>query len=209
MNLKGLNKVLVSIHGPQEPARRQQDSSLNTQESGFVSVTLLNAPFSGSERKKRKVGDRKSNEIETIIKETFNSTIMLDIYPRSEISINIHLFETDGSVICSIINATTMALVDAGISLKDLVIGCSIAIQKPSQMIYLDATQTEQTWSNTSAYLPIAIKCRNQDIVYMQLESRISEELIESGLVKAVEGCKKVQDILEIYLKVYMTSKFK
>jgi exosome complex component RRP41 len=172
-------------------------------------VKLLNAPFSGNERKKRKAGDRKTSEIESIIKETFNSTILLEIYPRSEISINIHILETDGSVICSIINATTMALIDAGINMKDMIISCSIAIQKQSQQIYLDVTQTEQTWSNTSAYLPIAITSRNQDIVFMQLESRINETLIETALQTAVEGCKKIHAILEQYLKDYVTTIFK
>ena len=202
---KGLNKVLVTINGPQEPSRRSDQ--INNQESGFITVNVLNTPFSGNDRKKKRSGDRRTTEIESIVKETFNSIVILDIYPRSEILICIQVFETDGSLICAILNATTMALIDAGINLKDMVLSCSVGVHKQNQ-IYLDVTQTEQTWSNCSAYLPIAIKSKSDEIVYMQLDSRISVELLEEALKLVVVGCKKMKTVMEDALKSHMIKSF-
>ena len=45
---------------------------------------------------------------------------MLELYPKSEININIHILESDGSIITTILNAATLALMDAGISMRDM-----------------------------------------------------------------------------------------
>ena len=88
---QGLNKVLVIVQGPQEPVRRE-----NAVDIGTLTCKLVNAPFSGTDRKRRRTGDRKTAEMETIIKQTFQSVIALDLYPRSEISIVVHILEADG-----------------------------------------------------------------------------------------------------------------
>jgi exosome complex component RRP41 len=90
---QGLNKVLVIVQGPQEPVRRE-----NAVDIGTLTCKLVNAPFSGTDRKRRRTGDRKTAEMETIIKQTFQSVISLDLYPRSEISIVVHILEADGLV---------------------------------------------------------------------------------------------------------------
>ena len=89
---QGLNKVLVLIHGPLEQQRRGDDSN----EKGSLICRLINAPFSGSDRRKRRTGDRKTVEMEAIVRQTFESVVMLDSYPRSEINVVIHVLESDG-----------------------------------------------------------------------------------------------------------------
>ena len=51
---------------------------------------------------------------------------MLELYPKSEININIHILESDGSIITTILNAATLALMDAGISMRDMYCFCFI-----------------------------------------------------------------------------------
>ena len=47
---QGLNKVLITVHGPQEPIRKKgNDISID---KGSIEVNLHNAPYSGVERKK-------------------------------------------------------------------------------------------------------------------------------------------------------------
>ena len=89
---QGLNKVLVLVHGPVELQRRADDSN----EKGSLKCRLINAPFSGSDRRKRRVGDRKTVEIELTVRQTFESVVMLESYPRSEINVVIHVLESDG-----------------------------------------------------------------------------------------------------------------
>lgn len=41
-------------------------------------------------------GDRRTLEIEGIIKQVVDSVVLLETYPRSEINIIVHVLETDG-----------------------------------------------------------------------------------------------------------------
>jgi exosome complex component RRP41 len=50
---------------------------------------------------------------------------MLELYPRTQIDIHLHVMEADGGVLCACINAACLALVDAGVAMKDLVVACS------------------------------------------------------------------------------------
>ena len=54
------------------------------------------APFSTSERRKRRPGDRRSLEITMALKQTFESVIMTHLYPRSQIDIFVPVIQADG-----------------------------------------------------------------------------------------------------------------
>ena len=120
------------------------------------------APFSTSERKRQRAGDRsvelflshqaptrrpiicrKAVETATAIRQTFETVILCDLYPRSQIDIFITILQADGGehshahpdplhTPCRIagkqsasINAATLALMDAGIAMSDFVVSCS------------------------------------------------------------------------------------
>jgi exosome complex component RRP41 len=89
---QGLNKIIAIVHGPQEPPRRADVSH----EKGILNVRMVMAPFSGTERRRRRQGDRRLQELETTIRQTFEGVVMLDLYPRSEISVVLHILEADG-----------------------------------------------------------------------------------------------------------------
>ena len=57
---------------------------------------LLNAPFSGTDRKQRRVGDRRIVETEGIICQVLDEIICQEVYPKSEITIVVHVLESDG-----------------------------------------------------------------------------------------------------------------
>jgi len=54
------------------------------------------APFSTTERKRRRHGDRRVMENEKIIHDVIESIVMTELYPKSEISITVHVLESDG-----------------------------------------------------------------------------------------------------------------
>ena len=185
------------MHGPQEPYRRPDQTGTD---AGFLTCHVLTAPYSGPERKKRKLGDRRAVEMENILKQTFESIILLNLYQRSEISIVVNVFEADGSLPCAIINATTLALMEAGIAMKDMVIACSVGIYK--QNIYLDVNQLELTIG--SAYIPLAIESSTEEVIYLQLDNRLSVEMLEESIQKAITGCRQVRKILVTMMRDHM-----
>jgi exosome complex component RRP41 len=83
------------------------------------------ASFSTGERKKQFKSDRRIQDIEMTIKQVFETVILTNHFPRSEISICLQIVQVDGGALHTAINAATLALIDAGIPMLDYVCACS------------------------------------------------------------------------------------
>ncbi len=68
--------------------------------------------------------------------------IQTAIYPRSSIDINVQVLQSDGSLLQAAINATTLALVDAGIAMADFVCAISCGLHDTTSL--LDLTSIEE-----------------------------------------------------------------
>jgi len=202
---QGLNKVLVTVNGPQEPLRRGADSSQNM---GEIKVNILASSSSGAEHKRRRPtvawqGDRRTQELEAIVRQTVEGVVMLDLYPRSEIVITVHVLESDGSVLCCMLNAASLALMDAGIAMSDVLTACSAGVVL--QQVVVDLSQLEQ--GSGGAYLPVAIKARSEEVVFLQLDSRMSVDRLQEVLSAAVEGCRGLRTMMEAMIKSSMSER--
>lgn len=161
----------------------------------------MNAPFSGTDRKKRSNADRRILEMETVIRKIFEETIMTHLYPKSEIVIIVHITEADGSTMCSSINAITLALMSAGIAMSDMISACSVGYVKEN--LCIDLTQVEQSMGG--AFMPVVMKANDEEIVYMQVDNRLSLENIDIAVHKAVEGCKAVRQYIDTAIRAHMS----
>ena len=192
---QGLNKLIVNVHGPHEPTRRVLQS-----EAVEVAVRVSQAPFAGTEWKKKRVGDRKIVEIEGKIKEILEAVIDVRLYPQSQITVSVNILEADGSSLCAMINAIGMALMDAGIAMSEMIVACSVGNIKG--MICCDCTQIEQ--NSGGAYVPVVMKARSQEIVYLNLDNRLSADTLEAVLHAAQVGCEKFRLYTEQAIKANM-----
>jgi exosome complex component RRP41 len=196
---QGLNKILTIIHGPREPKRRMNESA---DDQCNIVVKLINAPFSGTDRKKRAGVDRRNMEMETVVRKIFEETIMTHLYPKSEITIIVHVLEADGSTMCCLVNSITLALMSAGIAMSDMVSACSVGYVKEN--LCIDLNQVEQGLGG--AYMPVVVKANDEEIVYMQVDNRLSLDNIEIALKKAVDGCKASRQYIEAAIRSHMSS---
>lgn len=136
------------------------------------------------------------------MKQVVDEIVMLEIYPRSEINIVVHVLESDGSLICCIINAISLALMEAGIAMSDIVVACSAGfVQKE---LCVDLTLVEQNAGG--AYLPIVMKARSEEIVHMQLDCRLSLDLLDEAMQKSLVGCRQVKTYIEAAIRKRMAS---
>mmetsp|Transcript_7200 Transcript_7200/g.10714 ORF Transcript_7200/g.10714 Transcript_7200/m.10714 type:complete len:252 (-) Transcript_7200:759-1514(-) len=189
---QGLNKVLVQIHGPQE-ARKKSSIEQSNDKCNAV-CRLLQAPFSGTEWKKRRIGDKRIVEMENTLNQIVNEIIILDNYPRSDIVIVITVLETDGSLLCCIVNAISLALMEAGICMVEMMVACSVGFVRGPELC-LDLNRMES--SSGGAFMPVVMKSRSEEVLFLQLDSRLSVKDLRSALEVATIGCKKVKKYLE------------
>ena len=103
-----------------------------------IRVRYNMAPFSVDDRK-RPGPDRRSTEISKIAADALRPALMLESFPRSMVDVSIEVIEAEGGTRCAGITAAAVALADAGIPMKDIVVGC--AAGKVNDQIVLDLSE--------------------------------------------------------------------
>jgi ribonuclease PH len=69
--------------------------------------------------------EKDAQELEIIIAQALEVSIMVEKFPKSVIEINMLILESDGGALSAAITAGSLALADAGILCYDLVACCS------------------------------------------------------------------------------------
>ena len=64
----------------------------------------------------------KIKEFQRVLKSVFENVIMLELYPRSQIDLQVFVMESDGSYKSAAFNAVSLALMNAGIAMKDYLV---------------------------------------------------------------------------------------
>ncbi|XP_031833352.1 exosome complex component Ski6 [Nomia melanderi] len=125
----GNTKVLATVYGPHQP-RGSTGRNSSKVTKGIVNCQYSMAVFSLSsgERKRKPRGDRKSQERSLQLKHAMEAIIHLELYPRSQIDIYVEVLQVDGSEYCASVNAATLALIDAGIPIKNYAVGCTVTL---------------------------------------------------------------------------------
>src|ERR1700761_4612724 len=59
------------------------------------------------------------------ITQALQATLHTHHYPNSTISITLHVLAQDGSLLAALINASTLALIDAGVPMSDYLCACT------------------------------------------------------------------------------------
>ena len=145
------------------------------------------APFSVGERK-RPGPDRRSTEISKITAEALRPSLLLESFPRSMVDVFIEVIEAEGGTRCAGITAASVALADAGIPMKDMVVGC--AAGKVDGKIVLDLSEKED--KEGQADVPVAIMPRTGEVTLLQSDGNLTEDEFNQALTLAIEGCKEI-----------------
>jgi exosome complex component RRP41 len=148
------------------------------------------APFSTSERK-RPAPSRRERELSKVTRVALEPAILTELYPRTGIDVFIEVLQSDGGTRCAGITASSIALVDAGIPLKDLVVAC--AAGKIDGKIVLDLNEVED--QEGDADVPVAVMPRTGGISLLQMDGILSQAEFKEALELALEGCKQVYEL--------------
>jgi len=192
--VQGNTRVLVAVYGPREVELRGKAKH----DRAIINCEYSMATFSTGERKKKNKRDRRSIEISLIIKQVFEAVIMTELAPRSQIDIYIQVLQADGGTRCAAINAATLALIDAGIPMRDFVVACSAGCFEGVPLLDLNYIEDSST---VSPDMPVAILPKSNKITMLQMDSKLPLETFEKVLKCAVEGCHKIHEILVAKVK--------
>ena len=198
----GLTSCLAIVNGPMECVRRSDELS----DRAILDVSFQISPFATSDRRVYYPNtDRRLIETATQIQRTLEATLLLQTYPKSRIAINISLLCDDGGRLCTAINAASMALIDAGIPMKDICCACSAGGTMYSTdltAVLIDLNRMEESTNQNGTncvYMPLAILPQRGTIVLAQCsESRLPDlTSMELVMEAAMEGCRTIYEYMQ------------
>ena len=188
----GKNKILAAVYGPKEAHPKH----MALQDRTLLKCRYHMAPFSVQERKSP-APSRREVELSKVIRECFEPTVFVEYYPRTMIDVFIEVLQADGGTRCAGITAASLALADAGIPMRDLVVAC--AAGKAGDTIVLDLDDTEDKLG--VADVPVAYMASLNAVTLLQMDGKLSLDEFESALNLALEGCKRIYAMQKEALK--------
>ncbi len=165
----------------------------------IINVNYSVAPFAGVERKRVHPGDKRAAEMSLSLREVFGAAVLVELYPRSQIDIEVIVLQADGSRLPACINAITLALCCGGVALRDLVVSCSAGLVDGQTVV--DLNYAEQSMG--AAAVSIAILPNTGSILLAKMEARLPLDVFEKVLTKCMEACSQVHVILMEELKEF------
>jgi exosome complex component RRP41 len=188
----GRNKILCGVFGPREMHPKHQARP----NEAVLRCRYHMAPFSVDPRRSP-APSRRDQEISMVIRSALEPAVFLERYPRASIDVYIEVLEADGGTRCASINAAAVALVDAGIPMKDLVAAC--AVGKIDDKLILDLGDYEDKKGQSD--MPVAYMPKLSKVTLLQMDGIMTAEENETALNLAIEGCKKVYEVQREALK--------
>lgn len=213
----GNTKVICTVNGPQEGRRGPgggRDSSDAT-----IEVNISVAGFSQVDRKRSKRTDKRTQEMQHTISSAFTDILHTHLYPHSTIAVSLHVLADDGALLAALINASTLALIDAGIPMTDYLCACTAgctvnstssrgAAPRSSSTSYVDDVDDPLLDLNTLEeqelpFLTVATVGQSDKVAVLMLETRMQMHRLEEMLAVGVDGCKKVKNLLDGVIRAH------
>jgi exosome complex component RRP41 len=196
---QGKNKILAAVYGPKE----MHPKHLSLPDRMVLRCRYHMAPFSVQERKSP-APSRREVELSKVIRESLEPSVFLEYYPRTGIDVFVEVLQADGGTRCASITAASLAIADAGIPMRDLVVAC--AAGKVDDTVVLDLMDTEDKVG--VADVPVAYMPNLNAVTLLQMDGILTLDEFENAVNLAMEGCKKIYALQREALKTkYMNVK--
>jgi len=189
---QGKNKVLVGVYGPKEAHPRH----IAQQDRAVIQCRYHMAPFSVDERKSP-APSRRDIELSKVVREALEPAVFLEYYPKTSIQVYIEILQADGGTRCAGITTAALALADAGIPMRDLVVAC--AAGKADGKLIVDLMDTEDKVGD--ADVPVAFMPNLNAITLLQMDGNLSVDEFNNAVNMAVDGCKQIYALQKEALK--------
>jgi exosome complex component RRP41 len=188
----GRNKIIVGVFGPRE----MHPKRFSKPNEAVLRCRYHMAPFSTDPRRSP-APSRRDNEISMVMRYALEPAVFLERYPRSVIDVYAEILQADGGTRTACVNAASVALVDAGIPMRDLVASC--AAGKMEDNLILDLGDYED--KEGQADVPVAYMPKLEKVTLLQMDGILSTDEFEKCIDMAIEGCKQIYEVQRESLK--------
>jgi len=188
----GGNKILSAVYGPREAHPRHVQNPVKA----IIQARYGMAPFSVDDRKKPGP-DRRSVEISKVLSDALEAVVFTEQFPRCTIDIFIEVLQANAGTRCAALTASSVALADAGIPMRDLVVGC--AGGKVQGHIVVDINKEEDNYGE--ADLPLGYIPSTGEIVLLQMDGHLTPQEFQELLDMEIKACHYIYTLQKEALK--------
>ncbi len=192
---QGNTRVLAAVYGPRDPGPQASSSG----DSIDVRCEFSTALFATASRRSGWKGDRRSVAMARVVANVF-SGVILSRYTKSRIDVYIQVLQDDGGTLAAAINAGTLALVNAGVPMSDLVVACSVGYVDNEHVVDVCNLET----SADRPQLVVAVLAHAGRVVSVELDSRLpSVKVLDIAMKYATKGCMQIFKVLQHEIRQY------
>ena len=187
--------AIAAVYGP-KPLHPQH---LQNPRRGLLRCNYDMISFSVPERKKPGPS-RRSQEISKVTEWALSNVIDLDQYPNTVVDVHVMILQANASTRCAGINAASLALASAGVSMKEMI--SAVSIGKIDDRIVVDLIKEEEDYEDGEGAtdIPMAFT-KSGEISLLQLDGQIQPEKLKEAIKIGREACKKIYELQKKTLK--------
>uniref|UniRef100_A0A452V5F0 Exosome component 4 n=1 Tax=Ursus maritimus TaxID=29073 RepID=A0A452V5F0_URSMA len=127
------------------------------------------------------------------LRQTFEAAILTQLHPRSQIDIYVQVLQADGGTYAACVNAARLAVLDAGIPMRDFVCACSAGFVDSTALA--DLSHVEEAAGGPQ--LALALLPASGQIALLEMDARLHEDHLEQVLEAAARAARDVHTLLD------------
>jgi exosome complex component RRP41 len=192
----GKTVAYAAVYGP----RNLYPKFLQDPSKGTLRCSYNMMPFSSSHGRVRPGGSRRSKEIALVTEKALLPVLDLKEYPNSVVDVFIEFPETEAGSRCAGICAASMALADAGLTMKDMV--SAVSVGKVDDKLLIDLDYSEEAYEDAPvADIPVAVLHNSGKLVLLQMDGLIKKDELSKLLDMAGKACAQIYEVQKKALK--------
>lgn len=212
----GGTKVVVSVFGPRPLPRH----ACVEEGKGWLQCDVRHAAFAVAGERNGRPGGPPTEDDRDMSRQLLQAlapSVLLDAHPDTQVEVYGQILEDEGGGLCGAIVASSLALANAGVELKDVVASCRVCALSDAQLaslppggvgqqrprgsrLLLDPTEAESRGSQGTATL--ALMPAAGEVTLTTLSSKgWSVEDTAAALQLGLQGCKLVEGVVRGALK--------
>uniref|UniRef100_A0A7S3LLK6 Uncharacterized protein n=1 Tax=Aplanochytrium stocchinoi TaxID=215587 RepID=A0A7S3LLK6_9STRA len=194
----GNTKVIASVFGPHAKrfGRANSDFTLG---SGSLNCEVRFAPFARSddsgdtERDAEGVGmTPEEHWLTENLVQSLAASIQLHRFPKSVLDVNVYILEDDGSAQAVATTCASLALVDSGVELYDIVAGCNVADCDGRLVV----DPNKQQLDTADGYVSMALMPNHSKLTQFEVNGSFSVSRLGEVSSLGYNGCSTVARIM-------------
>lgn len=192
--------AIASVYGPHEALAGRKGVMQPQNDVGATITCEYTISGFATRDHRRRVRDRTTTETAQAIAQAMSAVVQTSLLPRtSTIGITVTVVQEDGGAKACAINAATLALVDAGVPMVDVLCCCAAGCVNETPI--LDMNHQEE--ASGCADIPLAQLARTGRISLLQMDSKLPLATFKETVALASVGCSIVYKEMVKAMKIY------